>query len=404
MSQQPRVLSIAGLVLVLTLGALSGCRGGEQRDASSTRRDSAGIAIVESSRAAWDSTDAWTVDTTPKLSIGVVEGDSAYMLNRVAGATRLPDGRVVIGDGGSSQLRFFDSTGAFIEAVGRKGQGPGEFQYLRGLERCGADSVFAFDLNWQMKVFTSAGKLGRELEVREPGSTTPPYRLACSPAGVLVISLWGERTRAPTIGFYRSMSKVLVLDAEGRETANLGEHLASERIVTQTGSGPHPFGRQTSSAAGENMVYLGDGERFEIRRYSRDGKLERIQRAPPEDLTIGPSVLEPYRAAELAAATERNRATIERRLAEMPMPEGLPAFTRLRVDVDGNLWAQRVRPSGGVRERWGVFSEDGSFLGHVELPNRFALLEIGDDYVLGVTKDDEAVEVVRVHPLVRSGR
>jgi hypothetical protein len=307
----------------------------------------------------------------------------------------------VIADGGSSQLRFFDSTGAFIEAVGRAGQGPGEFEYIRGLERCGADSVFAFDLNWQMKVFTSAGKLGRELVVREPGGTTTPYTLACSPTGVLVISLWGARTQAPTIGFHRSMSKVLVLDAEGRQTADLGEHLASERIGTQNGSSPHPFGRRTSIAAGPDAVYLGDGGAFEVRRYSRAGKLERIQRAPSEDLSIGPSVVEAYRTEQLAAATEQSRPAIERRIAEMPVLEKLPAFTRLRVDADGNVWAQRFRPSGAVRERWGVFSEDGSFLGHVELPNRFALLEIGNDYVLGVTKDDEGVERVRVHPLVR---
>ena len=391
------------LVVFPALATLGGCPSSDGSTSSVTRRDSAGITIVESSRAAWDSSEVWTVDTAPTVGIGAVAAEAPYLLNRVVGATRLPDGRVVVADGGSSQLRFFDSTGAFIEAVGREGQGPGEFQYLRGLERCGADSVFAFDLNWQMKVFTSAGKLGRELVVREPGSTTTPYRLACSPTGMLVISLWGERTRVPTIGFYRSMSKVLVLDAEGREAADLGEHLASERIGTQTGSRPHPFGRQTSIAAGENMVYLGDGERFEIRRYSRDGKLERIQRAPSEDLSISPTILAEYRSAQLAQTPEERRPALERSIAEMPMPEGLPAFTQLRVDTEGNLWAQRFRAAADseASHRWAVFSDDGSFLGHVGMPPAFEVLEIGDDYVLGVTKDAEGVERVRVHRLDR---
>lgn len=389
--------------LILALTTLGSCRSGEGDTSSFIVRDSAGIAIVESSRAAWDGSEAWTVDTAPIVSIGAVDGDAPYLLSRVVGATRLPDGQVVVADGGSSQLRFFDSAGVFRQAVGRKGTGPGEFEYLRALERCGADSLFAFNINWQTKVFTSAGTLGREMAVREPGATRVPYALACSRVGLLAISGWGDRPAAPPIGFHRAMSRVWVLDGDGRERANLGSHLASERIGNERGSGPHPFGRHTSIAVGADAIYLGDGAQFEVRRYTPDGKLERIQRAPPEDLTISPAMVDAYRSAQLGQTPDQRRPALERSLAEMPMPEGRPAFTRLRVDSEGNLWAARFRVAGGpeARERWAVFSDDGSFLGHVEMPPSFALLEIGEGAVLGVAKDEEGVERVRRHRLAR---
>jgi hypothetical protein len=394
-------LAAVALIAGVTASGMSGCDSADRSYAGPTQRDSAGIAIVESSRAEWDSSTAWTVDTAPVASIGVDDGDEAYLLNRVVGATRLPDGRLVVANGGSGQLRFFDSTGVFIRAVGRPGPGPGEFEYMRALERCGADSLFAFDLNWQTRIFTAQGVLGREVVIRAPGTSQGPYALACSPSGVFAISDWGERTRRPTIGFYRSMARVWVLDGEGREVADLGEHLASERIGTERGSGPHPFGRFTSIAVGDGAIYLGSGEEFEVRRYSRAGRLERIQRAPPEDLSISPEALDDYRAEQLARVTPQNRPELERTLAEMPMPEGLPAFTRLRVDPSGNLWARRFRHAGDSAERWAVFSLEGGLLGHVEMPPEFALLEIGEEYVLGVTRDADSVERVRLHRLER---
>ena len=83
------------------------------------------------------------------------------------------------------------------------------------------------------------------------------------------------------------------------------------------------------------------------------------------------------------------------------MPETLPAFTALRVDAEDYLWAQRFRPESDSTERWGIFSPDGEFLGHVAMPPGLLLHEIGGEYILGIAKDDDGVEQVRVHVLRR---
>ena len=60
------------------------------------------------------------------------------MRDSSGGAIRLSDGRIVIANRMTHEIRYFDSTGTWIRSSGRKGQGPGEFsdpfyiQPLRG--------------------------------------------------------------------------------------------------------------------------------------------------------------------------------------------------------------------------------------------------------------------------------
>ena len=48
---------------------------------------------------------------------------------------------------------------------------------------------------------------------------------------------------------------------------------------------------------------------------------------------------------------------------------------------------------------WSVFDPEGRLLGTVVTPEDFAPKHIGDDFVLGVWKDEVDVERVRLYPL-----
>ncbi len=87
----------------------------------------------------------WALSDTPILEIGVREGEEAYQLHRVQGSLRLRDGRVVVLNGGSQELRYYDSAGRFITAVGRRGEGPGEFQFPAGLRRTEDGGLLVWD-------------------------------------------------------------------------------------------------------------------------------------------------------------------------------------------------------------------------------------------------------------------
>lgn len=133
------MIATLGLVLlVITLG----CTGAGARSRNSTvERDSAGIVVVENS----DPYEEWHVGGSPAIQIGVVEGDSAYQFHRIAFAARLSDGRFVVANGGTNEIRWFGPGGAFRSKVGRQGQGPAEFGAIANVLLSPTDTLIVAD-------------------------------------------------------------------------------------------------------------------------------------------------------------------------------------------------------------------------------------------------------------------
>src|SRR5688572_26968412 len=102
------------------------CWAASSANAQATR-DSAGIRIIDNIKPAWSHGREWRVSEKPTLDIG--GGPTAdQQLGRIAGVTRLTDGRIVVADQSTLQLKFFDASGRHLQSVGGNGQGPGEFK------------------------------------------------------------------------------------------------------------------------------------------------------------------------------------------------------------------------------------------------------------------------------------
>src|SRR5690606_18121351 len=104
----------------------------------------------------------WTLSAEPVVQIGVVEGDPRYQLFNAFSSTRLDDGRIAVLNAGSQELRFYGADGRFLDAVGRKGGGPGEFVMPRRLYRVGRDSLMIYDYgNARFSIHTLDGTFVR---------------------------------------------------------------------------------------------------------------------------------------------------------------------------------------------------------------------------------------------------
>ena len=114
-------------VLVLTL-SLCGCDADE--DARPSLPGVRGIPVA--------------VEEPPRLSVGVLSGDTNQEFYRVSTPFLLPDGRLVVPLRGSNVIRVFAADGAFIENLGGEGEGPGEFTGLESAWSRG-DTIEAAD-------------------------------------------------------------------------------------------------------------------------------------------------------------------------------------------------------------------------------------------------------------------
>lgn len=108
------------------------------------------------------SASVWHLSVRPTLHIGVVEGEDAYELFGATSSVVLSDGRVVVANTGTGELRFFDSTGVFLYKSGRRGGGPGEFTNLTRVHPVGPDSLAAyFASGGRIAVLGPRGQFGR---------------------------------------------------------------------------------------------------------------------------------------------------------------------------------------------------------------------------------------------------
>jgi hypothetical protein len=111
------------------------------------------------------------LSSLPSFDVGRAEGAPGHELYRVTGAVRLADGRVVVANSGTSQLRFFDSTGRYLSSAGRRGGGPGEFTGNLKLLPYQGDSLLVWDARLlRFSLFEASGKFVRTLAI-PPGDT-----------------------------------------------------------------------------------------------------------------------------------------------------------------------------------------------------------------------------------------
>lgn len=86
-------------------------------------------------------------------------------------------------------------------------------------------------------------------------------------------------------------------------------------------------------------------------------------------------------------------------IASFDLPDTKAAYGPVLVDRRGSFWVGSYALPQQQPASWAVFSRDGERLGEVATPERFQPVDIGDDYVLGLFRDELDVEYVRLYTL-----
>lgn len=392
-----RRLVAAAAGLALAAGCGGGEDGGLDRRVRTALVDGDSVTVVESPRPVWGERESWTVADTPSLVIGAGDREG-HALSGVAGAVRLPDGRIVVANGEPPELRFFGPGGELLRRVGGEGEGPGEFRALDGLHRAAPDSLVTLDPDlYRISVFDDSGGFRGSVRIRGTGTEAGrPLRFydihGLDDRGWLLRPGFpGGQREEPTVYFDSVPAPVVTPD--GTLTDTLGtlrmEMFATSRLYTDL-----PFGRITRTAAGPGGIWIGDGTTAEATLLSPEGEPVRVLRWGHERPALDEARIDTLVARRAGRSPDRRRE-VRQRFERTPLPDRVPAYGDLVTDAEGRLWAERYRDRDyrGVT-RWDVLDPKEGWLGTVVMPRHLNVQQIGQDFVLGLWRDELGVEHV----------
>lgn len=372
--------------------------------------DSAGIQVVENARPSDESRLGWRIGPEPTVSIGEVEGEDPYLLHDVSDAVMLSDGRIVVANSGTAEMRVFNGSGTHASTWGGEGEGPGELSWLRAIEPWHGDSILAwYGPRRDISVFDADGNYGRgvtfETSDDDPGFWALVPEAATSNGLILAMH---DPHLLITV-------RAEVRDAEGRLLSLLGSYPGQEMaLVTGNTVDAILFSVRLPRATWGDLFVIGPTDRYELKAFASDGRLARIVRRGHEpravtrahiDAHVEEILSPPYPDDWTESQIESYLAEERQRYRVAPVVEQFPAFASVTADALDHLWVEEYEVPGEERPGvvWTVFDPEGRVLGFVETPEGLDFYEIGGDYLLGRVTDELGVEYVQVWPLERSG-
>jgi len=392
-------IRVAGLLGACFWGV--GCTSGENPPVETV--DSAGIRITVNHLPSDPQTRALG---EPVLSIGSAVGDEAYLFDGVSGGLIL-DGRIVVADAGGHAIRFFDSVGIHQRTVGGPGEGPGEFGDLGSLGRYRGDSIIVWDRALQrVTVFDKSGEVGRA------------NRLASNPVGAGVRNiapaadgtLFGRSTipvsgSPPLWRTWRDTLAVIRYRPDGSQPQLIAELRGDDRYALSGSAGArqinnHPLGRIPALIAVDDELLYADGTTTAVDVLSADGELRRRFRLVTEPRGATDDVITTLKSRFLGEDPEPAWIQeVERLFSSIQWPESVPGSAALLSDPSGDTWLEVFGLDDGVGRDWIRFDASGGYCYTLKTPPGFVPLDFGNEFVLGLERDDLGVERITLRPI-----
>ena len=382
---------------------------------------------------------AWGAEAelVPEVSIGELDGPEEYLFGSIWSIAVGDDWSVYAFDEQAQHVRVFDSAGAYVETLGGRGEGPGEFSRGEVIALL-PDGRLAVRDPGNQRIVVFGPERGRLDEWRYNAANTftgvsplhtdarsRTFLLAGDPSredfDMVVIVLGPDGTHVDTLpepgtAYERPMLRAeFATEGGGAVAAHVGVPFSPEFLWTV-----HPSGHFVTGLSSEYRIDL-----------------------PRDDGVLGIE-----RAADPAPVHDRERADERERVTRMmrntdpewswngpPIPERKPFFRQLLAGRDGRIWVRLATEAQPVENedhdpenpfsapvfweepvRYDVFEPDGTYLGVVAPPDGFSTFVapvFDGDHVWAVTRDELGVQrVVRYrievgtpsHPITENRR
>jgi len=410
------------LVLVTACGVDTSRR--SPTDDGQTSRTGSGV----SAPAVGDTPVVMTTDITDtttllvvhrELVIGDQDGSPEYSFGDVTAAVPTPDGGVITWDAIQRQVRRYDAQGTHVRTIGRYGPGPGEYGDLFGMALLPDHGLAVWDAqHTRVELYDSVGSYRDSWHATSDLLARNGLKLDNNGNLLLLIHVEPPAVgRGPeVVGRREGFERREVLSGRVLDTifAPLPLPMDDQLRVTQSGGNASvrvPFVPQLSWAITRSgTMASGDGREYVIHLAATGTPSRRIERAlHPIELAADERKNHEER---LYSIIRRMDPSYPRRLINVP--DTKPYFRSIAADASGRIFVHRymeasrigtdvnhgVQPDGIPPIRWreptvyDVFTENGCYLGSIQLPDRSLLLAPAGSNVWYVTYD--SLDVARL--------
>jgi hypothetical protein len=353
----------------------------------------------------------WRLGSDATLAIGGDGSTQTEFLN-VSDTWRLPGGAIAVANAGSNELRVFDASGKYLHAFGRNGDGPGEFRQIAWSGHAG-DTAFVWDaahLRITSVLLGDAPHLLKTIPVSIEGDSGREAIIA----GRLTDGRWlvhgMTRPTEFSSGVHRLRGFAGVLGSGGSGTVQwLGEApdialfiynpSGSQKMVMVEPAAFSPFFMTTVSGS---SIWFGDTAADTLLRVDVATGAKETARLPDPPVPLPHELLELTRTEALASTKDSTaRALANEKFRGPNLPEHLPSYEDMLAGMDGEVWLRMIGAKRDAPVQYLVLSPRGDTLARVSVPAAFMVMDVGRDYVMGVHRDGDGVETIRVYSLAR---
>jgi hypothetical protein len=325
---------------------------------------------------------------TPKLtelwSVGGDNDPQGDLVNQPFEIRLAADGTVYVSDRGDVCIRVFDAKGKFLRQVGRKGQGPGDY-----------DTPFFIDVDAQNRVHVLDMQSQRVTKFDPIGKYESSFRMEKAALQIRLDGqgriFCGEISRGETqpsseFKTIQQYSTIVRYDPDGRNPSRSGPYPSMKMMMKAMPGGgvistSSRDGAQTCwSVSPDGKLWLGNNETYELGVFDPDGKpLFRFGRE-----------YKPVQKKASDVIPAENRKSFA-------APEFFPAFaTDFFFDEAGNAWFRLYRNDDKAEPyRYDVFSPQGVYLKQYVLPCR--IYQVRNGKMIAVVETEEGFRALKCY-------
>ena len=310
------------------------------------------------------------------------------------------DGYVFASEPQAAHVIVFGADGTYARTIGRRGDGPGEFQSPGNMSWTG-DTLVVFDFRTGGNLFHVDGEYLGVVAFKRQTADNPWF-------GAMPIFLLADGNvmgfapvpNSAVLAGERTHQAWLRLTREGELLDTLAlQRLVGQDVEVDLGQRPirlrHPFASNPLVAVPPDASFMVMVDReapageersaFRVHRIALNGDTALSQDVPYSPIELVDSEIDSIARSIGAPQAERNELTEDRAAAlvrgQIPWPQYRPPVTNVLAASDGSVWLRR-EPTTGDSIRWDVVDAQLQRVGFVYLPIKFdvkVMVEAGSE-------------------------